>query len=237
MTLKVAIGPSSFAVKDDTPMKMLETAGVEVVPNPYGRRLTEEEIITQLSGVDGLIAGLEPLNRRVISSSPKLKAIARVGIGMDNVDFRAATEYSVKVSNTPDGPTRAVAELTIASMLSLCRQLFKMNNDLHSGHWNKVISLGLIGTPVLFIGYGRIGRAVGKLIKSFGPEILIYDPNVREKDLDPGETLVSLNQGLTQAQIITIHAGGDDVILDDLAFEKDAAGSYTAQFGTGRFSG
>ena len=73
MSLKVAIGPSSFAAQDDTPMKLLESAGVDVIPNPFGRRLTEEEIIRQLNGVDGLIAGLEPLNRRVISSSPKLK--------------------------------------------------------------------------------------------------------------------------------------------------------------------
>ena len=189
-------------------MKLLEAEGVEVVPNPYGRRLTEEEIIEQLNDVDGLIAGLEPLNRRVISSSPKLKAIARVGIGVDNVDFQAAAEYSVKISSTPDGPTRAVAELTIASMLCLCRQLSQMNTDMHSGQWNKVISMGLIDTPVLIIGYGRIGRAVGKLIKPFGPKILVCDPNITEKDLDHGQTLVSLTQGLSQAQIITLHAGG-----------------------------
>ena len=220
MSLKIAIGPSSFAAQDDTPMKMLEAAGMDVVPNPYGRRLTEEEIIKQLNDVDGLIAGLEPLNKRVISSSPKLKAIARVGIGVDNVNFQAAAEHSVKVSSTPDGPTRAVAELTIAGMLSLCRQLPQMNADMHAGQWNKVISMGLSNTPVLFIGYGRIGRAVGELLKSFGPDILVCDPTVNAEDLKHGETLVTLDQGLAKASVITLHAGGDKVILDKKAFDQ-----------------
>lgn len=220
MSFKVAIGPSSFAAQDDTPMKMLQAAGLDVVPNPYGRRLTEEEIIKQLNEVDGLIAGLEPLNRRVISSSPKLKAIARVGIGVDNVDFQAAAEHSVKVSNTPDGPTRAVAELTIASMLSLCRQLPKLNNDMHAGNWNKVISIGLLKTPVLFIGYGRIGRTVGELLAPFKPEILVCDPNVSMSDLKHGETQVSLDEGLAQARVITLHAGGNEVILYEKSFNQ-----------------
>ena len=79
MPYKVAIGPSSFAQEDQTPLKMMEDAGIEVVPNPFGRRLTEDEIIEHLKGIDGLIAGLEPLNERVLEASPLLKVIARVG--------------------------------------------------------------------------------------------------------------------------------------------------------------
>jgi len=74
MSVRVAIGPSSFGVQNDAPLRMLEAAGCEVVGNPFGRRLTEEEIVAHLEGIDGLIAGLEPLNRRVISSAPRLKA-------------------------------------------------------------------------------------------------------------------------------------------------------------------
>jgi len=127
MPMVVAISPSSFSALDSTPLNLLESAGVEIIPNPLGRRLTEEEIISHLEGVDGLIAGLEPLNRRVLSSALQLKSIARVGIGMDNVDLEAAKELGIKVSNTPDGPTRAVAEMTLAAMLSLCRQILPSN--------------------------------------------------------------------------------------------------------------
>ena len=99
MSTVVATSTSSFAAGDDTPRRMLTDAGIEVKENPYGRRLTEDEIIEHLKGVDGLIAGLEPLNRKVIASAvPRLKAIARVGIGVTNVDFEAAEEFGVKVS-------------------------------------------------------------------------------------------------------------------------------------------
>ncbi|MCA9441102.1 MAG: hydroxyacid dehydrogenase, partial [Candidatus Omnitrophica bacterium] len=127
MALKIAVGPSSFAQEDSTPLDLLMKAGLEIVPNPFGRRLTEDEIIEHLKGVDGLIAGLEPLNRKVIESAPQLKAIARVGIGVTNVDFQAAEDCGVKVSNTPDPPAAAVAELTLAALLSLARKLPSSN--------------------------------------------------------------------------------------------------------------
>ncbi|GAB6059454.1 phosphoglycerate dehydrogenase [Desulfonatronum parangueonense] len=218
MQRTVAIGPSSFAAKDQTPLRMLEEAGMRIKPNPFGRRLTEEEIIAHLEGVDGLIAGLEPLNRRVLSSAPQLKVIARVGIGMDNVDFAAAKDLGIKVSNTPDGPTQAVAELTLTCMLALCRRLLELNTALHAGQWEKAICTGLSGTPVLFIGYGRIGQTVARLTRAFGAEILVCDPALSKDELAHGETLVTLDEGLVRARIITLHAGGDAVILDQQAF-------------------
>jgi D-3-phosphoglycerate dehydrogenase / 2-oxoglutarate reductase len=220
MSKKVAIGPSSFAAKDETPLHMLQAAGIEVRPNPYGRKLTQDEIIVQLEGMDGLIAGLEPLNRAVLSSAPDLKAIARVGIGMDNVDFEAAADLGIKVSNTPDGPTRAVAELTTAAMLCLCRQILRMNQAIHDGQWNKEIILGLFETPVLFIGYGRIGRAVADCLRPFGPQILVFDPYLNA-DEDIGDAVrVDLEQGLRKARVITMHAGGNNRILGQAEFEK-----------------
>jgi D-3-phosphoglycerate dehydrogenase len=220
MRFKVAIGPSSFAAKDDTPMRMLGDAGIEVRPNPYGRRLTQAEIITHLQDIDGLIAGLEPLNRTVLSSEPKLKAVARVGIGVDNVDFEAASDLGIKVSNTPDQPTRAVAELTTGALLSLCRQIPQMNQDMHNGRWNKVISLGLKDTPVLLIGYGRIGRAVAELLRPFEPLIMVCDPFLDFDDDCQGAEKVSLEEGISKAKVISMHAGGNDVILDAKAFSK-----------------
>jgi len=217
---KIAIGPSSFADKDRTPLKMLREKNVDILSNPYGRRLTEEEIIEHIKDADGLIAGLEPLNRKVLSSTTKLKAIARVGIGMDNIDLKAAHELGVIISYTPDGPTYAVAEMTVASMLSLCRQLQQMNDSMHNGNWNKVIGTGMINTDVLIIGYGRIGRTVGNLLKPFKPNIFVYDPLIKADELSNGEILVSLEEGLAKASIITLHASGNDMILDREAFDK-----------------
>ncbi len=212
MNLRVAIGPSSFAQEDTTPLDRLKEARVDIVPNPFGRRLTEEEIIEHLKGVDGLIAGLEPLNRKVIESDPQLKAIARVGIGVTNVDFEAASDHSVIVSNTPDPPAVAVAELTLATLLSLARRLISTNRSLHHKEWKKQIGIGLMGAKVLLVGYGRIGQRVAELLRAFGSEVLVYDPFF-EGQLSHGEKSVSLAEGLQAADVVSLHASGTECIL------------------------
>jgi len=211
--MKIAISTSSFASMDSAPIDKLIANNVEVVENPLGRRLTESEIITQLHGVDGLLAGLEPLNSHVFRSCPKLKAIARVGVGMDNVDIEAAKQAGLKVSNTPEGPTAAVAEMTIAAALALARQIIPANNALHQKQWAKSIGLGLKNTKVLIIGYGRIGRKVAELFQYFGSQVMIYDPIVREADLPDNMQLVDLEKGLETSDIVSLHAAGDDPIL------------------------
>jgi D-3-phosphoglycerate dehydrogenase len=216
----VAVGPSSFAQQDDAPLRLLDEAGVEVRPNPFGRRLTEEEILRQLEDVDGLIAGLEPLNRRVLNSSPQLKVIARVGIGMDNVDQKAAAELGIKVSNTPEGPTAAVAELTVAALLALCRGLVPANDALHSGKWDKRIGVGLSGLKVLLVGYGRIGRRVSELLRPFGAEIVVSDPYIDPNHLPNYVRPVTLSAGLAEADVISLHASGKGTLLGPAEFDQ-----------------
>lgn len=219
MGYRVAIGPSSFAEADPRPLEMLQEAGCEIVPNPFGRRLTEDEVIAHLEGVDGLIAGLEPLNRKVITSAPRLKAIARVGIGVTNVDFDAAAEHRVKVSSTPEGPIQAVAEMTLTALLTILREIVPSNQALHAGRWEKRIGRSLRGTTVLLVGYGRIGRRVHELLRAFGTEVLRTDPHI------PDAELLTLHEGLAAADVISLHASGTEVILgpEEFAVMRDGA--------------
>lgn len=220
MSYVVAIGPSSFSEQDQSPLNLLKSYKITVKPNPYNRRLTEEEIRLHLQDVDGLIAGLEPLSRRVFLSAPKLKSIARVGIGMDNIDLDAAKELSIKVSNTPDGPTQAVAEMVIGAMLTLCRQIIVSNAALHKKKWNKNIGQSLAGSKILLVGYGRIGRRVGDLLRAFEAKVLVTDPYLSNNDLKFEEQLVPLDEGLREAEIVSLHASGKDIILGAAEFNK-----------------
>lgn len=200
---------------------MLARAGIEVRANPYKRRLTEAETIEQLREVDGLIAGLEPLNRTVIAASaPRLKAIARVGIGVSNVDFAAAAEFDVKVSSTPEAPAEAVAEMTLTALLALSRQLLPINAAMHERRWEKTIASSVAGATALIIGYGRIGARVANLLQAFGAEVLVCDPALTQQALPQGCTLCALDEGLSRADIITLHAGGDQPILDRPQFDR-----------------
>jgi D-3-phosphoglycerate dehydrogenase len=214
---RICVGASSFAKADEAPLLLLEQAGHTVDLNPVGRRLAREETIDFLQGAVGLLAGLEQLDEKVFSKTPKLQAIARIGIGMDNIDKDAAQKRHIKISNTPEAPTDAVAEMTLAALLSCSRRLTLANQALHEGRWEKEISFSLYESTVLLVGYGRIARRFEKLLEPFGVRILIFDPLYTEG--------VQIKDLLAEADVISLHASGNSRILEDreLALIKPGA--------------
>ena len=210
--MKIAIGASSFAASSDKGINMLTKRGIEVIENPYGRKLTLEETIQHLEGADGLLAGLEPLNEEVFSRAVKLKAIARIGIGMDNVDQEAAKRHGIRVSNTPDAPTEAVAEMALAALLTIGHAIIPSNTDMHNKIWKKRIGFSLQGLNVLLIGYGRIGRRFAQHLKNLGSNIFIYDP------YQPEVSEKNLLEAIKKADVITMHAAGKEEIFTDQHF-------------------
>ncbi len=211
--MRVVVGASSFAQASDKAINLLYERGIEVIKNPYGRKLTVEETIQHLQGADGLLAGLEVLNDEVLSKAPDLKAIARIGIGTDNVDFEACKKHNIKVSNTPDAPTKAVAEMALAALLTMGHEIIPCNADVHNKVWKKRIGFSLINLNVLFIGYGRIGRRFADILKSLGSNILIYDPYL------PEISEQSIEEALRKADVVTIHASGKDEIITSKEIE------------------
>lgn len=208
---KILIAPSSFSASDKHPMEMLMAAGAEIVDNPYKRRLTKPELLELLSdGITGLIAGLEPLDRDVMSAS-KLKVISRCGSGLSNVDLEAAKDIGITVCSTPDAPVISVAEFTLCAMLGLLRMMPFMDNELHNGRWSKRTGALLYGKTVLIIGFGRIGRRLCQLLKPFKVRLLVVDPFLRGKI--KGVDIVPLKKALPQADIISIHSSGDKCII------------------------
>lgn len=211
--MKVVVGASSFAGSSDKAINLLLEKGIEVVKNPYGRKLSKEETIEHLKGADGLLAGLETLDEEVLSQAPQLKAIARIGIGMDNVDIEATKRYNIQVSNTPDAPTAAVAEMALAALLTIGHKIIACNNDVHNKVWKKRIGFSLIGLNVLFIGYGRIGRKFADHLKALGSNIIVYDP------FQPEISESDLKTALAKADVVSLHASGKEEILTPKVFE------------------
>lgn len=210
--MKIVVGASSFAENSSKAMDLLLSKGIEVEKNPYGRKMTTEEIIEHLQGADGLLAGLELLNDEVFEKAQDLKAIARIGIGMDNVDQEAARKRGIRVSNTPDAPTDAVAEMALAALLSIAHEMIPANKDMHNGIWKKRIGFSLMGLNVLFIGYGRIGRKFAEYLQFLGSKIIIFDPQY------PDISEENLSNAIQKADVITFHASGKDEILTTKMF-------------------
>lgn len=218
---KVLIGPSAFGLQDQAPLKCLRDAGCEVVENPFKRRLTKEELLELLADdVTSLIAGLETIDREVLEKT-NLKVISRCGAGIENIDLDAAIQLGIKVCYTPFGPTTAVAELTIAALLSLLRSVHIMNDDLHDGKWTKITGNQLEGKTVAVIGFGRIGRKVASLLKAFSVNIIAVDCNAQDRV--EGVRICLLKEALEEADIITLHVSGCDQIIgpDEFKYMKD----------------
>jgi len=201
---KILISTSSFNVNANGYLDILQREGFEIDQNPYGRRLTESEVMELLhDDVVGLIAGVEPLTQAVIVSAKKLKVISRCGIGMDSVDSVAAKKHEIQVYNTPGAPVDAVAELSIALILSLLRKVVEADRNIRQGGWKPLMGNLLSCQTVGVIGYGRIGKRVSQLLQAFGSKVIVFDE--QEVPDEPGIEVYPMNDVLRQADIVTLH--------------------------------
>lgn len=205
---RALVSTAPFCDADREPLALLERAGMTVVLNPLGRRLTEEELKELIGDFGFLIAGTEPISERVIDAAVHLRLIARVGIGLDNVDLMAARRRGVAVSYTPEAPGPAVAELTVGLILSLLRHIGRADRQMRNGVWNRFQGRRLNGAKVGVVGVGRIGRSVIRHLKGGFPEveILANDP---VKDEAFGRTFgvswVDKTALFASADIVTLH--------------------------------
>lgn len=205
---KVLITTSSFNLGNFAQAKSLHDAGISIEVNPHGRRLSEDEVADLVAtDVIAILAGLEPLTDRVLSNAKSLRVIARCGTGLDSVDLQAASRLGIDVFNTPDAPTQAVAELTIAHMLNSLRHISTTDSNMRSGKWTPTMGSLLATKTVGLIGVGRIGSAVAKLAQAFGARVIGFDPVVSSHN---SVEMLSLDEVLTQADIVSLHVPIND---------------------------
>ena len=205
---KVLITTSSFSLGNFAQAKSLHDAGISLEMNPHGRRLSEDEVAELVAtDVIAILAGLEPLTDRVLSSAKSLRVIARCGTGLDSVDLQAASRLGIDVFNTPDAPTQAVAELTIAHMLNSLRHVSTTDSNMRSGKWTPTMGSLLATKTVGLIGVGRIGSAVAKLAQAFGARVIGFDPVVSSHN---SVELLSLDEVFNQADIVSLHVPIND---------------------------
>lgn len=201
---KILITTSSFGKRDKLPLRMIEEKGYQPVLNPYSRKLDSQEVseLIETHQPVGIIAGVEPLNAKSLKSAYKLIVISRCGIGLDNVDLVFAQEKNIKVSNTPDGPTQAVAELTLGLILALSRQICMSDSSIRKGQWHRPMGNLLQSKSVAVIGCGRIGSQLIRLLKPFNCDIMGIDPGVPESGF---WKKTDLDEALSKANVITLH--------------------------------
>ncbi len=155
-----------------------------------------------------LIRSATKMDAEAIAAAPKLKVIARAGVGLDNVDIKAATNAGVMVVNAPTSNVISAAELAIGQIMALSRHIPAANSSLKAGEWkrSKFTGVELYEKTIGIIGLGRIGTLVAQRLSGFGVTLIGYDPYVtKERAEQIGVELVSIDDLMKRSDFITIH--------------------------------
>jgi len=186
--------------------EILEKNGLQVTYEP---EITPEQIAEKIGMYEVVVVrSRTKITRELIQRAEKCKIIARVGVGLDNIDQDAAKEKNIRVINAVEGAMNAVAELVVGLMLSLAREIPRADREVRNGNWIKKELMGteLRGKYLGIVGLGNIGKRLGRLAKSFNMNIIGFD-------VMPIDEEFSKEVGLMKADLGTLLASSDYVSL------------------------
>jgi len=208
-SMKILITPKSFGNYKDKTYPLLYDKGYEIIENNLGRTMTEDEIIERArSGVVGIIVGIDPLSERVLERCADLKAISKYGVGMDNIDLKAAERLGIRVKNAVGSNNISVAELAVALMFEAARHVSVLSQTVKQGGWDRVRGVELTGKTLAVIGCGQIGREVAIRGKGLAMKVVVYDPYFNDKEFLAKHDMMqceTLSQALAVADVISLH--------------------------------
>jgi D-3-phosphoglycerate dehydrogenase len=193
--------------------------------------LSKEELEKVIADYDGLaVRSATKATEKVIAAASKLKVIGRAGIGVDNIDVKAATAKGIIVMNTPFGNSITTAEHAISLMMALARQIPEADRSTHAGKWEKSKFLGVevFGKTLGIIGCGNVGSIVADRAIGLKMKVIAYDPFLsQERAMELGVEKVELDDLLQRADVITLHTPLTDRprnIIDAAALAKTRRG-------------
>lgn len=166
-------------------------------------------LLAAVADADALIIrSATRVDREVLSAAPRLRIVARAGVGLDNVDVEAAAEAGVMVANAPEANVVSVAELTVGLIISALRNIPAAAASVRAGQWRRADFQGteLYGKTAGILGFGRVGRLVAERLAAFGMRIEYYDPYVPQESATPwGARAVGFGDLLRGADVLTVH--------------------------------
>jgi D-3-phosphoglycerate dehydrogenase len=188
--------------------------GVQLLKEQPGWNIvltTKDTLNAEIADADALIVrSATKVTPELLDKAPKLRAVGRAGVGVDNIDLEAATKRGVLVMSTPGGNAVSVAEHTFALMLALAKQVPRLDKAIHEGRWEKSSAGGteVRGKTLGLIGLGRIGSEVAVRAEAFDMRVLAYDPYISEAAAqEVSVELVPLEQLLAESDFISLHTG------------------------------
>lgn len=204
--MKVLVTPRSYGKTDPELFDLLEAAGIQAIRNETGSILDKAAMMALIADCDGVIVGVDPMDGEVIAAAPKLKAIAKYGVGVDNIDMEAAKARSIQVSRTVGANSEAVADYAMAQILAVARKTVFIDGRCRKGDWKKITTRDVSGSTIGILGLGAIGRHVARRAQGFGMKVLAFDPFWDDVYASANQIRCATKEEICrQADIISLH--------------------------------
>ena len=203
---KVLITATNYDELCKEGLELLKDNDCEVVLTPFNRAHTEDELLRVVGDIDGVIANVDPWTAKVMSEAKHLKAIAMFGTGVDHIDLEEAKKRGIVVTNCPGLNAPAVAEHTIALMMSALRHIPRLAAITKGGEWPQVSFHELEFKTVGILGFGTIGQRVAKILRGFNVKVIAYNRTPRPEIAEElGVALCDFETVMKESDVILIH--------------------------------
>lgn len=219
--MKISVNSPSFS-KNNILKNEINRYFKNIKFNIEGKRFNKNELINFIKDSDGIIVGLETIDKEILDNCPNLKIISKYGVGLNNIDLKECEKRGIKIGWTGGINRLSVAEMTLGYMLMLCRNLYRTSNQLKNGVWNKSGGFQLTGKTIGIIGIGYIGKELIRLLRPFNCKILVNDI-INQSDYYKENNLIESSKDdiYKYSDIVTIHIPLDQLtknIIDSSVF-------------------
>ncbi|MBO4369367.1 MAG: phosphoglycerate dehydrogenase [Desulfovibrio sp.] len=205
--MRILITPRSFGKNNPELFDRLTEKGLTLLRNDTGGILSEEAMIERIKDCSGVILGVDPMNANVLAHAPNLKAIAKYGVGTDNIDLTECARRNIAVSKTIGANSNAVADYAFTLMLCVARKALLIDSHCRKKDWGKITSIDIYGKTLGIVGLGNVGKCVAKRAQGFSMSILAYDVYKDEAWAEEhGVRFTDLDTLCKESDVITLHA-------------------------------
>jgi len=205
--MKIVVTPRGFAKCGLDNVKIIEDAGFSVEYNDTGNAYTKEEFYEKTKDADGVVVGVELVDKAYIDAHPKLKAVVKFGVGTDNIDLEYCREKGIFVGRTAGSNARSVAETAISFLFADSKNLYESISDTRAHKWSKLTGYELEGKTIGIVGFGAIGKKVAQMAFGLGMKVLAYDPYFIDSEATQAfcVEVVELEEILKRSDFVSLH--------------------------------
>lgn len=205
--MKIVVTPRGFAKCGLDNVQIIKNAGFILEYNDTGKAYTKEEFYEKTQDADGVIVGVEIVDKEYIDSHPNLKAVVKFGVGTDNIDVEYCRQKGIVVDRTVGSNSRSVAETAISFILADSKNLFESMSYTREGKWIKQTGYEIGNKIIGLVGFGAIAQKVAQMAFGLGMKVIAYDPYLVAEDVAKKYEvgIVTFEEIIKHSDFISLH--------------------------------